>query len=313
MEKKKNYYKQKWKNDLIFFIAILFVPALQFAIFYVGVNFNSILMAFQTFERDPETMIGTYKFLDGNIFKNFETMFWQLKHDSALEFALPNTLIAFVVTTGVGMTLALLFSLYIYKKMFLSKTFRMLLFAPSILSAVVTVRMYTNFVEIALPEMIPAMGGKGLLSNTDTVMFAVLFFSVWIGFGTQILMYSGAMNTIDNSVIEAAKLDGAGPLREFVSIILPLIYPTFVTFMVTNFAGLFVNQINLFTFYGSSAPDRYATFGYYLYVKTAAGTGTGSYAEYPVLACFGLMFTAIAVPVVLGGKRLLEKIGPKTI
>ena len=189
----------------------------------------------------------------------------------------------------------------------------MLLFAPSILSTVVTVRMYTNFVEIVLPAMIPSMGGKGLLSNTDTVMFAVLFFSVWIGFGTQILMYSGAMNTIDNSVIEAAKLDGAGPLREFVSIILPLIYPTFVTFMVTNIAGLFVNQINLYTFYGSGAPDRYVTFGYYLYVKTAAGTGTGSYAEYPVLACFGLLFTAIAVPVVLGGKRLLEKIGPKTI
>jgi len=312
MEKKQNYYKSKRLKELTFYICILAVPVLQFAVFYIGVNFNSILMAFQSFERDSETMVGSYEFLQGDIFANFKLALWQLKNDTSLEYVLGNSLLAFIVTVGVGTTLALLFSLYIYKKMFLSKTFRLLLFAPSILSTIVTVLMYQNFVEIALPEMIPSMNGIGLLSNMETAKFGLLFYSVWIGFGTQILMYSGAMNTIEESVVEAAKLDGAGPFREFVSIIFPLIYPTFVTFMITNIAGFFTNQLNLHVFYGNGAPDRFKTIGYYLYVQTLEGSG-GSYATYPVLASYGLLFTLIAAPVTLLGRKFLEKIGPKTV
>ena len=310
---KNGYFKAKTRNDLIFYICITIIPVLQFLVFYVGVNFNSILMAFQSFELDSETMKGSYQFLEGNIFGNFKQMFWELKYEPALSFAIKNAFIAFFVTVAVGTTLALVFSLYIYKEMLFSKTFRLLLFAPSILSSVVTVLMYQNFVENALPSMFAGMAGQGLLSNPNTKMFGVLFFSVWIGFGTQILMYSGAMNTIEESVIEAARLDGAGPFREFVSIIFPLIYPTFITFMVTNFAGLFINQINLHAFFGMSAEDRYITIGYYMYRITAAGTGTGSYAEYPVLACYGIFLTLIAVPITLFGKKFLEKIGPKTV
>lgn len=313
MEKKNNYYNKRKMQDLGFCLLILSVPVIQFSIFYIGVNFNSILMIFQEYKFDSYTMKGSYEFLSGDLFANFRQMFYELRYEPALGFAFKNSFIAFFVTVGVGTTLALLFSLYIYKKMFLSKTFRLLLFAPSILSTVITVLMYSNFVENALPAMIPSMNGQGLLSNTNTKMFAVLFFSVWIGFGTQILMYSGAMNTIDDSIIEAAKLDGVSPVREFFSIILPLIYPTFVTFMVTHFAALFTNQLSLHAFFGLSAEDQYITVGYYLYKITAAGTGTGSYAEYPVLACYGVMLTLIAVPVTLLGKKLLEKIGPKTI
>ena len=312
MEKKQNYYKSKRLKELTFYICILAVPVLQFAVFYIGVNFNSILMAFQSFERDPETMIGSYKFLQGDIFANFKYALWELENNTSLEYVLGNSLLAFIVTVGVGTTLALLFSLYIYKKMFLSKTFRLLLFAPSILSTIVTVLMYQNFVEIALPEMIPSMDGIGLLSNMETAKFGLLFYSVWIGFGTQILMYSGAMNTIEESVVEAAKLDGAGPFREFVSIIFPLIYPTFVTFMITNIAGFFTNQLNLHVFYGNGAPDRFKTIGYHLYVQTLEGSG-GSYATYPVLSSYGLLFTLIAAPVTLLGRKFLEKIGPKTV
>lgn len=313
MNKLKGYYNQKRRKDILFYICITIIPIIQFFIFYVGVNFNSIIMVFQEYKLDSETMKGTYTFLNGNIFGNFSQMFRELRYEPALGFAIKNSVIAFLVSVGVGTTLSLFFSLYIYKQMAFSKTFRLLLFAPSILSAVVTVLMYSNFVENALPSIFPSMEGQGLLSNPNTTMFAVLFFSIWIGFGVQILMYSGAMNTIEDSVIEAAKLDGVGPFKEFIYIIFPLIYPTFITFMVTNIAGLFVNQINLHAFYGLNAQDKYITIGYYLYKTAAAGTGSGSYTEYPVLACYGILFTVIAVPITLLGKRLLEKIGPKMV
>lgn len=303
MEKNKNFYQKKRLKDLIFCLCVIAVPALQFAIFYIGVNFNSILMAFQKY--DNSTIPAKYVW---NGVANFKTLFNDLANSTEIHFAFKNSLLVFLVNVGVGTTLSLVFSLYIYKKMIFSKTFRALLFAPSILSIVVMTLMYQKFVEAALPAIFPSM--DGLLGNPDTKMGTLLFFMVWIGFGTQILMYSGAMNTIEDSVIEAAKLDGASPLREFVSIILPLIYPTIVTFMVTNLAGLFTNQLNLHAFYGNSVESRYITIGFYLFRETNGGTA--SYAQYPLLATYSILLTVIAVPLTLFGRKFLEKIGPKT-
>ena len=193
--------------------------------------------------------------------------------------------------------------------MFASKTFRVFLFLPSILSSTITVTMYRNFVETALPEIFPSVfDGMGLLSNPDTKMFAILFFMIWAGFGTQILMYSGAMNTIEQSVIEASKLDGTNSIQEFVHIILPLIYPTITTFLITSIAGLFTNQLYLYSFYGNSADEAYRTIGYHLFRQV----NTGTRAERPLLAAYSVTLTLIATPITLFARWAFEKLGPKT-
>ena len=47
--------------------------------------------------------------------------------------------------------------------------------------------------------------------------------------------------------------------------------------------------------------------GYLLYARTSIAT----LAEYPALACLGVLLTVVIVPVTLGVKAFLEKIGPK--
>lgn len=56
-------------------------------------------------------------------------------------------------------------------------------------------------------------------------------------------MYLGSMNTISDSVIESAQLEGAGFFTEFFHIVLPLCYSTIVTFLVVGIASIFVNQL----------------------------------------------------------------------
>lgn len=306
MKNKKNVFNQRRNKDLIFCLLVILIPAIQFGIFYIGVNFNSIAMAFQKFEIDSQTGKGAF---EGNGFNNFIAMFNELRYDKAIGTAFKNSGLAFIVSVGVGTTLALVFSLYIYKEMFASKTFRVFLFLPSILSSTITVTMYRNFVETALPEIFPGVfNGMGLLSNPDTKMFAILFFMIWIGFGTQILMYSGAMNTIEQSVIEASKLDGTNSIQEFVHIILPLIYPTITTFLITSIAGLFTNQLSLYSFYGNSADEAYRTIGYHLFRQV----NTGTRAERPLLAAYSVTLTLIATPITLLARWAFEKLGPKT-
>ena len=302
---KKINFQAKRTQDLIFCLLVLLIPMIQFMIFYIGVNINSFAMVFQKYEVDA-TGRGQYVLVD-SIFDNFKELFYKLQLEGVLKPAITNSLLAFLAITLVGITLSLVFSLYIFKKYPGAGIFKVLLFAPSILSAVVTVTMFRSFVDVVIPKVFNMGGGEfGLLTNPDTKFGTIIFYNIWIGFGTQILMYSGAMNGIDPSITEAAKLDGANPWIEFFYIILPLIFPTIQTFLVTGVAGIFINQINLVAFESMNANIKYNTIGYYLFRKAAAPTQY----EYPVWATMGAMLTLIAAPLTLLTRWLLDKFGP---
>jgi ABC-type sugar transport system permease subunit len=164
--------------------------------------------------------------------------------------------------------------------------------------------MFKYFVEGAVPELFNLK--FGLLGNANTKLGTIIFYNVWIGFGTQVLMYSGAMSGIDPSIMEAARLDGASPIREFFSVILPLIFPTVQTFLVTGVATILINQINLVAFDGLWASPQYITVGYYLFSKAEAATNY----ELPVLATYGVCLTLIAAPLTLLTRWALDKFGP---
>ena len=298
---KKAFFKDKRTQDVIFCLLVLAIPMIQFAIFYIGVNITSFAMVFQKYEVDEITNRGAYVF---NGLNNFKDMLFEIKNEGVFGMALGNSLLAFAMITLVGITFALIFSLYIFKKFPGAGIFRVLLFAPSILSAAVTVTIYRYFVDGALPVMFGFE--EGLFSNPTTKLGTIIFYNIWISFGTQILMYSGAMNGIDPSITEAAKLDGANPFVEFFFIILPLIFPTIQTFVVTGVAAIFINQINLVAFEGFGADGKYMTIGYYLFKDTEAATQY----EYPLLATYGVALTLIAAPLTLGTRWALEKFGP---
>ena len=95
--------------------------------------------------------------------------------------------------------------------------------------------------------------------------------------------------------------------KEFFYIILPLIFPTIQTFLVTGVAGMFVNQINYVAF-NSIKFGRSMTLGAYLFVGMQMDLDN-SYA-YPVWATFGAMMTLVAAPLTLLARWLLDKYGP---
>ena len=296
MAKTINHFQKKRIKDMIFCGLVLAVPVTQFFIFYIVVNFNSILMAFQKYEK------GNYLF---NGLQNFRDMWAEIANGGTLVM-IKNSVIVYICSSLLGLTLSLVFSFYIYKKMPLSKTFRVFLYLPSILSSMVTVTIFKQLVENAIPDLFSLE--EGLLANLDTKMGTLIFFQLLMGFGTQILMYSGAMNGIDDSAVEAARLDGVNTFQEFFHITLPLIYPTIVTFLVVGMAGMFTNQLNLFAFYGvDNLGSEYWTVGYMLFRRIHTAK---TFAAYPLLATYGVALTLIAAPMTLLFKKGLEKFGP---
>ena len=108
---KRIFGKSKTK-DLIFFYALLFLPVTQFLIFYIVVNFNSILMSFQKYDSASASFV----FLTNNPFKNFVSVFELSDLGLNLGKLILNSLILWACMVLFGTVPAIIFSFYIYRQ-----------------------------------------------------------------------------------------------------------------------------------------------------------------------------------------------------
>ena len=167
--------------------------------------------------------------------------------------------------------------------------------------------MYQYFTDKFLPSIANNWFGSnmvGWFTNMETMFPAVMLYCVWFSFGTSSLLYLGAMKGVSESTIEAAQIDGANTIQEFIFVIFPQIFSTVAVFIIGAIAGIFVNQAGLFEFFGEKAEVRDYTVGYYLFVEVR----NASDSEYPYLATIGLCITAIIAPICMLLRKYTAKV-----
>lgn len=292
------------RDGLLFYILMAAFPVLQFCVFYIGVNANMITKAFSAYDMAT----GSYVF---NGLDNFRRIFYDLTNNAVYGVALKNSLIAYLITTAISLPLSLLMSYYIFKKGRGHKLFRALLFLPSIISPMVLSTIFRIVTDKVYPELVFRFTGEfvpGLLmGDSGTVFLLAAFYTVWTGFGVTTMMYRGAMDGVTPSMLEAASLDGAGEFTQFYKIILPMIFPTVSVFLLTGITGIFMNQLNLYNLFSANLGDPMVkTFGYQFFLETSQAT----LSDYPRLTAIGLLLSAITIPVVLGLRKLFNKLDP---
>ena len=288
-------FKQIRMRRRVFIIGMLSIAVLNFLVFWLYVNFNSILMAFQS-----QTKGGLVWTLD-----NFTRFFKEVKiSDFQLWLAVKNSVLLYVSGTFFTLPLSLLFAYYLYKKVALSGFFRVVFFLPSIISAAVLVTLFKYVVMPSGPlnELLSIILGKDVaiewVVDEKYSMFTILFYCVWTGFGGNIVLLTGAIYRIPEDVMEYGKLDGIGMTRELFSVIIPLIWPTLSTLIICSTAGLFTatGPVLLFT----EGQFKTMTLGYFIFDKVQAG-------QYYYPSAIGLIFTFIGVPLTLLVKRVCDK------
>ena len=301
LQRRKSKIGRGW---LLFYIIMAAFPVLQFCVFYIGVNANMITKAFSAYDMDT----GTYVF---NGIENFRKLFFEFKTNPVYGVSLKNSLIAYLLNTAISLPLSLLMSYYIFKKGIGHKLFRSILFLPSIISPMVLSTIFRIVTDKIYPEMMFRFTGEyvpGLLmSDSKTVFLLACFYTIWTGFGVTTMMYRGAMDGVTPSMLEAASIDGAGEFIQFYKIILPMIFPTVSVFLLTGITAIFMNQISLYNIFSSNLGDEMVkTFGYQFFLETAKA----SLSDYPRLTAIGLLLSAVTIPVVLGLRRLFNKLDP---
>ena len=288
----------------IFICAMLLYPLILFAIFYVGVNFNSIIMAFQKFN------INGSKVFNG--FENFRVFFNNaFVKQTVLKTGVINSIVVWILSFIISMPLYILFSYLLFKRVRGHAVYKFLYMLPTIISGMVYLLVFKQFVGDGLPKFMVNLGYEGfpnLLSNVNTAFGTCLFYSIWTSFSISLITYPNAMNGIDQGVLESAQIDGVSNMyQELYYIILPLIYPTISTFIIMGVAGIFGASLPLIGLYGYNAPGKVYTVNYYYTIQVLTATNN---LKYPELAAGGLILTAIIAPLTMLIKQLLEKISP---
>lgn len=284
-----------------FIITILALPLLQFSIFYIWVNARSFLLAFQRMDKNYNVVFCGLQ--------NFREVVTEFTHaDRTMRVNLINSLLFFLVGTGVGMPLHLTIAFLVYKKIRGTGVFRVIVMLPSIISSMIMALVFQRL-AYELPTALTKFGmnfPKILDSGNPNLFWTVAIYNLWVGFGGGIVIYPSAMGAIDNEIIEAAKIDGCSFFQEYIRIVLPLIVPTITTYLVTGFAGIFGAMGPNLIFWGYEAPAQSSTIGYSLNAQVL-GTGAPAYGKATAL---GILCAIVVFPLTMLLKWFLEKADP---
>ena len=134
----------------------------------------------------------------------------------------------------------------------------------------------------------------GWLSSSQWALTAIAIVLVWKDIGYDILMYSGALQSINPEFYEAADIDGASGMTKFFRITLPLLSPT--TFMLT-ILGI-ISSLQMWSFVQIIMPQQMGTstltLALYIYNSAFKSYRTGYAAALSWLLCLiVLAFTLI--------------------
>ena len=289
----------------LFIWLFLAYPLLHLAVFSVYVNFSTLALSLERVD-----VFGNYKW---NGFDNFARLFRDFAALPKYRDALVNSLWLWPLNLLVIMPLSVLSAYYMHKKVAGAGVFRVIFFFPSIISVVALTMAFRFMLDIQygpVPELLRAVGLGGLIPPegfTSSVLRisrpVVYLYCVWAGIGYNIVLMQGAITRIDGSVLESAQLDGAGMYRELTAIILPLIFPTVSTLILISCTAPLTVFLQPKLITGDNGMKTLAL----LVVDDASGTPTAQISS----ATLGAVLLVVGTPVMLGIRKLLERLTPE--
>jgi len=164
-------------------------------------------------------------------FYNFTRFFKEWSNpESVIVSALMNTLKYFAAVV-IMVPVTFFVSYFLYKKIWGYKMFRVVFFLPSIVSAVLFVTTYIELIKFggALSTVWSWFGAElpELINDPERTTGTIIAFTIWTGFGVNMILYQSAMSRVPQEIIEASKLDGCPWYKELWSIIIPMFGPPF--------------------------------------------------------------------------------------
>jgi multiple sugar transport system permease protein len=203
-----------------------------------------ILIVFGVFRIYPSIQTLVYSFFDINLvaktlkpvaLKNFLLLAQDATFMKAIRNTFTFTLFIVVFSTTLGLILASLFT----SRMRGSALFKAVYFAPFITSTVAAAVVWTFLYNPrfglfnSILELLH-LPGRSWISSSKDALASIIIFSIWKTVGYNMVIFIAGLQNIPESFHEAAIIDGAGGVRRFLSISVPLVAPTMIFVVMYN-------------------------------------------------------------------------------
>lgn len=144
----------------------------------------------------------------------------------ALWFTLRLTFFTVIITNIAALSLAVLLDSNIRGKNVLRAAF----YVPNIISLIIIGYIWRFIFSNAFDSFFKVTGWdvfmRSWLGDSSLVFVSVVIVSVWHSIGFYLVVYLAGLQTVPRDLMEAAMIDGAGPVSRFFRITLPLIMPS---------------------------------------------------------------------------------------
>jgi raffinose/stachyose/melibiose transport system permease protein len=276
---------------------VFLVPSLLFVIFSVYIPFVwNIILSFEKWD-------GFKKYSWVNL-NNYAEI---LKTQDVFRY-MKNSVFLALSSTVISVVLGLILAGLIYqmgKKE--SAFYRLVFFMPVMLPLAIIGLLFTfvynpdmgilnNFLKLV------GLGSqaKAWLENSNTVMWCISIVDIWSMTGLTMMLCFASMQSLPQSLFESAHLDGAGYIRQFFSIMIPLIKPIIQLSAVFTLVKCFKSYDLVFVMTRGGPGDISTTVPINMLITAF------SYSEFGLSAATGVVFSVVILIIVFITKSILK-------
>lgn len=217
-----------WLADVPDFLARLVAWAIAAAAvsYVVGFTLWTVVISLT-----DSTLLPTYDFVGlKHYWALLRSRIWQVAYVNLTVYGIGFLLGA----TGLGLFLAILLD----QKIRAENLLRTIYLYPMALSFVVTGTVWAWLLNptIGVEQFVRALGWTqfrfGWLVDRDMAIFTVVIAAVWQASGFAMALFLAGLRSLDSDLYKAAAIDGAGPVRTYLRIMVPAIWPIVVSVVI---------------------------------------------------------------------------------
>lgn len=190
----------------------------------------------------------------------------------------------FIAFIPLYLFLALLVAVVVNGSIYFNKTVRTILYLPQVTNVVIVSLVWSYLLRPnggIINNILMSIGIANppqWLGSTTWVKPAMVLMSIWGGLGYNTILYLAGLQSIPKDLYEAADIDGAGILKKFFRITIPMVSPTTFFMLIMGIIGSFQMWSNIQILTDGGPGTASTVIGFYIY-KTAFQYGKMGYAS----------------------------------
>ena len=296
----KSFFENTWKHRAHVIMAL---PAFLVLLFFAYIPMGGLVMAFKSYDYT--------KGIWGSPWNGFENFKFLIASKSTFLSMTKNTLLYYVIFTGIGTTLNVVLAIAIDQCIFkkCSKAMQTIMIVPVFISYAAVQFIVYAFISTDTGILNNLFGTHTRYYSTASFWPIILtIVKMWNSVGYGSVLYMSVLSGIDSSLYEAAEIDGANRWKQILHITIPCLVPMITVMLLLSVGSIMRSDTGLFYQVTRNSGQLYSTTQViYSYVLNAIFKNS----NFGFVAATTFFQSVVGLIMMLFANGLVRKIAPE--